>query len=165
MIPYERYVIPGTLLDVVIDLDVFQRLSQHFRRLVLHSPEGKLDSSSLSTPLLATIINANVPKAPAKSNYINQYMLMYYPTLMKEEADKRVAAQMLEYNALAPEDRPEKEPCSLSIRKQVAVDFWQTETPDVRQAVLKEAVRSHEEGMVEWEKLKEIPKTAEQYHQ
>lgn len=119
----------------------------------------------MPTPLIATLINANVPKAPVKSNFINQYMLMYYPSLMKGEADRRVALAKLNYNALAPDDRPGKEPCPLSIRKQVAKDFWATESTEVRENVLKAAGDAHDENTAEWERLQTLPKTAAQYHQ
>lgn len=92
-------------------------------------------------------------------------MMMFYPTLMKGEADRRVALAKFNYNALTPEERPEKELCSLTIRKQVARDFWKTESTEVKESVLTAAGAAHEENLEEWAKLKEVPKTAAQYHQ
>jgi hypothetical protein len=115
--------------------------------------------------LLATLVSAKVPKPPVKSTFINQYMMMHYSTLMKGEADRRVALAQFNYNALTPEERPGKEPCPLTIRKQVARDFWKTESTEVKESVLAAAGAAHEENLEEWAKLKEVPKTAAQYHQ
>lgn len=92
-------------------------------------------------------------------------MMIYYPTLMKGEADRRVAAAQFNYSALPLEERPKKEPCPLAIRKQVAKDFWETESSEVKADVLKQAGITHDENLEEWARLKEVPKTAAQYHQ
>lgn len=112
------------------------------------------------------LVAAKVPKKPTKSNYINQYMKMNYQSLMKNEADRRFAGEMVAYSKLT-EDEKESQPApiALAIRKTVAREFWATESKEVKAAVLEAAGIEHEENLAEWMELKELPKTPAQHYQ
>lgn len=93
-------------------------------------------------------------------------MKIYYQTLMKGEADNRLAAATAEYDKLTDEEKDTKGPPSaLAIRKNVARDFWATESAEVKAAVLQAAGTEHEEDLAEYLALKEVPKTPAQHYQ
>lgn len=85
---------------------------------------------------------------------------------MKEEGDRRLASAMAEYGRLSDEEKTKKvPPVALSIRKNVAREYWSTETAEVKAAVLEAAGNEHVENIAEFLALKDVPKTPAQYYQ
>lgn len=85
---------------------------------------------------------------------------------MKEEAAKRLASAMHEYQKLKEGDPGfDAPPIALSIRRSVAQEFWTTESAEVKAAVLEAADLEHSGNMSEWLELKEVPKTPAQFYQ
>lgn len=137
-----------------------------FRRKLLHAPIAANDVQLSTGASVLSLIAAKVPKKPTKSNYLNQYMKMHYQTLMKEEGDRRLASAMAEYGRLSDEEKTKKvPPVALSIRKNVAREYWSTETAEVKAAVLEAAGNEHVENIAEFLALKDVPKTPAQYYQ
>lgn len=124
-------------------------------------------ASSTETPTLGALVaNANVSKAPRKRAPLTQYMKMFYGDLMKDEGDRRVKHAEDVYEALPLAAKTKKnKPVPLEIRKTVAREFWETETEEVKAAVLAKADEYLDEDMEEWSKAKNAPKTPAQYHQ
>lgn len=101
-----------------------------------------------------------------KSNYLNQYMKMYYQKIMKSEADRRLAAESAEYDKLSAEDKESQgPPVPVRIRTNVAREFWATETEEIKAAVKAAADKEHDEDLVEWGALKDLPQTPAQHYQ
>lgn len=85
---------------------------------------------------------------------------------MKGEADRHLDAEMTEYNKLTDKEKESQPaPVPLAIRKNVAREFWATESVEVKTAVLEAAGTEHEEDLAEWLELKELPKTPAQHYQ
>jgi hypothetical protein len=69
---------------------------------------------------------------------INEYMVMYYETCIKEEAEHCMNIAQHKYEQTIEAERIEQElkkPTELAIWKETAADFWMTESEETKAEV------------------------------
>src|SRR6266436_1476758 len=144
-----------------------QKLSQWYRRMYKHPEVVKGDASSSGNPFV-DIMAANIKKAPRKLSAFQWYYKFHYKSRVKAEYIRRFAIAKKKYNDASLEDKENGvvgKPIDVQIRTEITKEFWVLETDEFREQVAKDAEDDHAKQYEEWEQLKEVPKTAQQFHQ
>jgi hypothetical protein len=93
---------------------------------------------------------------------------LYYILRIKEEYLRRYVVAKRAWDDATQEDRDSrviKKPIPVQLRTEVGKEFWVLETEEFREEMSKNAEDTHLKEMEEWEALKNVPKTALQFHQ
>ena len=126
-----------------------------------------MDSSSSANPFTAAF-SANIEKAPHKLSPFHQYFKLYYQSRIKEEYHRRYAIAKKSYDDATEEHKQSgavKKPVTVSYRTEVGREFWLLETEEFWAETAKKAEDVHAKEVEEWEAAKEVPKTAQEFHQ
>ena len=121
----------------------------------------------------AAILEKSFGKPPRRLTPYHQYLKMYYEERIKDEYTRRFEAAREKYNkaaASAADEGGESEfvlepPSALKIRNEVGREFWDLEPDELREEVVQAAEDAHAKEVEEWEGLKLMAKTPQQYHQ
>jgi hypothetical protein len=87
---------------------------------------------------MVALFPSSMLKPPCKMAEISQYMLMYYNTRLKEEAERRLAIAERKFSQATEEERSEqglKKPIPVAIRQETARVFWETESEVTKEEV------------------------------
>jgi len=144
----------------------FQKLGQWYRRKYKHTEIIKSDSSSVN-PFTA-VLAANMDKPPRKRTPFHHYFKQHYKSQFKDEYNWRFAIARKEYDDASEEDKENgivKKPKPVVMRTEIGREFWFLEMEEFREQIHKEAENTHAKAMEEWEESKQVPKTAQQFHQ
>jgi hypothetical protein len=144
-----------------------QKLSQWYRRMYKRPEAVKGGASSSANPF-TDIMAANIEKAPRKLSAFQWYYKFYYKSRVKAEYIRRFTIAKKEYKDASLEDKENGvvgKPIDVQIRTEITKEFWVLETDEFREQVAKDAEDDHAKQLEEWEQLKEVPKTAQQFHQ
>jgi len=126
-----------------------------------------MDSSSSVNPFSA-VLSAHIEKAPHKLSPFHQYFKTYYKSRIKSEYCRRFAIAKKEYEDATEEELQSgavEKPVAVTYRTAVGKEFWQLETEEFRAEVAQIAEDAHAKGVEEWEAAKNVPKTAQEFHQ
>jgi hypothetical protein len=141
-------------------------LAQWYRRKYKR-PEVSKAGSSTDNPFSA-VLAGSIDKAPRKLTPFHQYLKVHYHTRIKEEYTRRYAIAKKKYDEATEEERENKDvekPIPLQMRNEIGREFWNLETDEFREAVAQDAEDAHTKEVEEWEELKVVPKTPQQFHQ
>jgi hypothetical protein len=93
---------------------------------------------------------------------------VHYQSRVREEYDRRYAVAKHQYDNATEEERESgqvKKPVAVQLRSEVGREFWNLETEEFRDSMAQDAAEEHAKEMEEWEELKLVPKTPQQFHQ
>ena len=93
---------------------------------------------------------------------------MYYSSRIKQEYIRRYAIAWKAYDDASEEDRKSgtvKKPFAVQLRAEVGKEFWLLETAELRAEVTQDNKDAHLKEIEEWEQSREVPQTAQQFHQ
>lgn len=144
-----------------------QKLSQWYRRMYKRPEVTKGGAPSLANPYIG-VMTANINKQPRRLSAFQWYFKNYYKSHVKEEYIRRFTIAKNEYDDASLEDKENgtvMKPIDVQIRTEVTKEFWNLETDEFRQQVAQDTEDAHAKAFEEWEQLKEVPKTAQQFHQ
>ncbi|KIM74212.1 hypothetical protein PILCRDRAFT_14653 [Piloderma croceum F 1598] len=143
------------------------KLSQWYRRMYKRPEVTKGGAPSLANPYIG-VMTANINKQPRRLSAFQWYFKNYYKSHVKEEYIRRFTIAKNEYDDASLEDKENgtvMKPIDVQIRTEVTKEFWNLETDEFRQQVAQDTEDAHAKAFEEWEQLKEVPKTAQQFHQ
>jgi hypothetical protein len=95
-------------------------------------------------------------------------MKEHYQSRVKEEFLRRFAAAKTEYEDATEEHKSNgeaKKPIPVAIRTETGMEFWLLESDEFRAQVALDAEEAYARETQAWQELKEVPKTAVQFHQ
>lgn len=144
----------------------FQKLGQWYRRKYKRTEVTKSESSTVN-PFTA-VLASNIEKAPRKRSAFHQYLKQRYNSHIKEEYNRRHAIAKKQYDDASDEDKENgiaKKPVPVQLRAEVGREFWLLETQEFREQMDEVAEDAHAKEMEDWEESKQVPKTAQQFHQ
>jgi hypothetical protein len=75
---------------------------------------------------------------------------------------------MKKYEEATEEERQNEDvqkPVPLQLRNEVGREFWNLESKEFREAVAQDAEDAHAKEVEEWEALRVVPRTPQQFHQ
>lgn len=128
-------------------------------------------SSRAATPMRDNAFDIRSAKihCPRRQSVLNAYMKLYYQTIIKDEAERRIVIAMAAWRALPESERvvngkEVKKPVALSIRKDTAAKFWEMETEAVKAEVLASIETEKAKALENLVISKDPPKTPAQYH-
>jgi hypothetical protein len=110
----------------------------------------------------------NLEKAPRRLTPFHQYLKLHYHSRVKGEYLRRYAIAKKEYDNATEEEQENKavkKPIPVQLRTEVATEFWLLETEKFRASIANIAEETYVKEVEEWEELKMVPKTAQQFHQ
>jgi hypothetical protein len=87
---------------------------------------------------------------------------------VKSEYLRRYAIAKKEYDDTTEEEQESRlvnKPIPVRLRTEIAMEFWFLETEEFRASIAKIAEETYVKEVEEWEELKTVPKTAQQFHQ
>jgi hypothetical protein len=146
-------------------LKYLQKLSQWYRRMYKRPEATKGGDSSSANPF-TSVMAANIEKAPRKLAAFQWYYKMYYKSRMKDEYLRRFAVATKKYKEASPEEKETlNKPIPVQIRSEIVREFWNLETVEYREQMARDAEEAHSKAFEDWEQLKQVPKTAQQFHQ
>ena len=99
---------------------------------------------------------------------VNHYMMLYYDTHIKAEAERRVVIAQRTFEAVTDEEKAArglKKPTDIVVRMETARDFWLTKSEETKEEVRASIEASYIEEKESWAAKQEAPKTAQEYHQ
>ena len=127
----------------------------------------KADTHSSANPLTA-VFAMNIEKAPRRLTPVHMYYKLHYRTRIKDEFLRRYAVVKKAYDDASQEDRDSgaiKKPVPLQYRNEIGKEFWLLESSEFRNKVAQQAEDAHLEQLQAWEEARQVPKTAQQFHQ
>ncbi|KIM86480.1 hypothetical protein PILCRDRAFT_4959 [Piloderma croceum F 1598] len=143
------------------------KLGQWYQHRYKHVPTIDATPDGTKNPLLALFPSTKL-KAPHRAWVINKYMWMYYDTRITEEAERCIIIAQQKFNQATKEeidDQDLKEPIDLVIHKETAMEFWETESEATKEEVRAQVETDYNAEVEAWNSKKELPKTAQKYHQ
>jgi hypothetical protein len=99
---------------------------------------------------------------------VNHYMMLYYDTCIKAEAEHRVVITQWTFKAVTDEEKAArglKKPMDVVVRMETVRTFWLTESEETKEEVRASIESSYIEEKESWAAKQEVPKTAQEYHQ
>jgi hypothetical protein len=95
-------------------------------------------------------------------------MKMNYSSHIKGEYHRRYEVARKTFEEASEEDKDSgavRKPIAVQMRAEIGKEFWLLETEEFREKVAQDAEDAHMTEMQEWEEMKLVPKTPQQFHQ
>lgn len=105
------------------------------------------------------------PKQPRRLTAFHMYFKLYYHSRVKTEYQRRYKLEQEAYQSLSEEEKKSNDPpSSVHVRWKVGREFWERESPALREEVTKAAQERHEQELKDWRENLQPPESPEDFH-
>lgn len=143
-----------------------KKLAQWYRRKYKRTEIKKSESSSANP--FTTVLATGIEKPPRKRTPLHHYFKWFYNSRIKEEYNRRFAVAKKLFDEASEDNKlngSAKKPMVVQIRTEVGREFWFLEMEEFQEQMVEEVEDIHTKEMEDWEAMKQVPKTAQQFHQ